>query len=126
MAIKVTAGRMVPSRFGHFSQSDMIGVPYGSKVRLVVDQQASDVLKGHFLSSRQRQAKASPISCDRHRSSGQLLFCPLPYTAPTICAFRTLALPHRTQILYLPDIASITSQLDIGPGSTVIEAGSSP
>lgn len=32
VAIKVTAGQMVPSRFGHFSQSDMIGVPFGSKV----------------------------------------------------------------------------------------------
>ncbi|BGP20478.1 tRNA (adenine-N(1)-)-methyltransferase catalytic subunit trm61 [Rhodosporidiobolus nylandii] len=35
----------------------------------------------------------------------------------------TLALPHRTQILYLPDIAFITSYLDIKPGSRVIEAG---
>ncbi|GAA5917866.1 hypothetical protein JCM5296_006662 [Sporobolomyces johnsonii] len=35
----------------------------------------------------------------------------------------TLALPHRTQILYLPDIAFITSYLDIKPGSQVIEAG---
>ncbi|SCV74578.1 BQ2448_7607 [Microbotryum intermedium] len=35
----------------------------------------------------------------------------------------TLALPHRTQILYLPDIAFITSFLDIKAGSTVIEAG---
>ncbi|GAA6013916.1 hypothetical protein JCM11491_000472 [Sporobolomyces phaffii] len=35
----------------------------------------------------------------------------------------TLALPHRTQILYLPDIAFITSYLNILPGSSVIEAG---
>ncbi|GAA5963154.1 hypothetical protein JCM3765_003627 [Sporobolomyces pararoseus] len=35
----------------------------------------------------------------------------------------TLALPHRTQILYLPDIAFITSYLNILPGSKVIEAG---
>jgi hypothetical protein len=37
---------------------------------------------------------------------------------------RTLALPHRTQILYLPDIAFITSYLDVKPGSQIIEAGS--
>jgi tRNA (adenine57-N1/adenine58-N1)-methyltransferase len=36
---------------------------------------------------------------------------------------RTLALPHRTQILYLPDIAFITSYLDIKSGTKVIEAG---
>lgn len=35
----------------------------------------------------------------------------------------TLALPHRTQILYLADIAFVTSWLDVKPGSKVIEAG---
>lgn len=39
---------------------------------------------------------------------------------------RTLALPHRTQILYMPDIAFITSFLDIKPASVVIEAGKLP
>ena len=37
----------------------------------------------------------------------------------------TLALPHRTQILYLADIAFITSWLHIRPGTVVIEAGAS-
>lgn len=35
----------------------------------------------------------------------------------------TLALPHRTQILYAPDISYISGKLRIRPGSTVIEAG---
>lgn len=35
----------------------------------------------------------------------------------------TLALPHRTQILYAPDISYIMSKLRITPGSRVIEAG---
>ncbi|KAJ7143578.1 tRNA methyltransferase complex subunit Cpd1 [Mycena crocata] len=35
----------------------------------------------------------------------------------------TLALPHRTQILYIADISFITSYLDIRRGSRVIEAG---
>jgi tRNA A58 N-methylase Trm61 len=35
----------------------------------------------------------------------------------------TLALPHRTQILYMPDISLILLELDIKPGSIVIEAG---
>ncbi|PLW08414.1 hypothetical protein PCANC_20091 [Puccinia coronata f. sp. avenae] len=35
----------------------------------------------------------------------------------------TLALPHRTQILYHPDISFVTSHLNIKPGSYVIEAG---
>ncbi|KAG8758866.1 tRNA (adenine-N(1)-)-methyltransferase catalytic subunit trm61 [Serendipita sp. 396] len=35
----------------------------------------------------------------------------------------TLSLPHRTQILYLADIAFIVTSLNIRPGCTVIEAG---
>lgn len=35
----------------------------------------------------------------------------------------TLALPHRTQILYAPDISYIISKLRVTPGTCVIEAG---
>ncbi|KZO97016.1 tRNA methyltransferase complex subunit Cpd1 [Calocera viscosa TUFC12733] len=35
----------------------------------------------------------------------------------------TLALPHRTQILYVADIAFITAMLGLKPGSIVLEAG---
>lgn len=35
----------------------------------------------------------------------------------------TLALPHRTQILYAPDMSFISMKLNMGPGSRVIEAG---
>ena len=47
-------------------------------------------------------------------------FCYLLRPTPEIWS---LALPHRTQILYMPDISFITSYLDIKPGQTVIEAG---
>ena len=35
----------------------------------------------------------------------------------------TVNLPHRTQILYTPDISMILLQLEVKPGSVVIEAG---
>ncbi|KAK9898133.1 tRNA methyltransferase complex GCD14 subunit, partial [Cystobasidium minutum MCA 4210] len=35
----------------------------------------------------------------------------------------SMSLPHRTQILYLPDIAYISAYLDIKPGTRVVEAG---
>ncbi|XP_037087033.1 LOW QUALITY PROTEIN: tRNA (adenine(58)-N(1))-methyltransferase catalytic subunit TRMT61A-like [Pollicipes pollicipes] len=35
----------------------------------------------------------------------------------------TLTLPHRTQILYTPDISMVLTQLELRPGSVVCEAG---
>ena len=35
----------------------------------------------------------------------------------------TLALPHRTQILYTTDISQVTLQLELRPGSVVLECG---
>lgn len=35
----------------------------------------------------------------------------------------TQTLPHRTQIIYTPDISMIVYQLDVKPGSIVVESG---
>ncbi|KAI0248651.1 1-methyladenosine methyltransferase catalytic subunit Gcd14 [Lactifluus subvellereus] len=85
-SLVVTPGNDFNSRYGHYRHSDLVGIPYGSKV-------GSSTGKGfiHIL-----------------RPTPELW---------------TLALPHRTQILYLADIAFITSWLHIRPGSIVIEAG---
>ncbi|KAI0685634.1 S-adenosyl-L-methionine-dependent methyltransferase [Cytidiella melzeri] len=82
----ISAGKELNNKFGVYRHSDLIGMPYGSKV-------GSRNGKGfiHVL-----------------RPTPELW---------------TLALPHRTQILYLADIAFVTSWLDIKPGSKVIEAG---
>ncbi|KAG6812303.1 hypothetical protein H0H92_003476 [Tricholoma furcatifolium] len=81
----ITPGKEFNSKFGNYRHSDLVGMPYGSKV-------GSRTGKGfiHVL-----------------RPTPELW---------------TMALPHRTQILYLADIAFITSHLDIKPGSRVIEA----
>ncbi|KZT11844.1 tRNA methyltransferase complex GCD14 subunit [Laetiporus sulphureus 93-53] len=82
----ITPGKEFNSKFGVYRHSDLVGVPYGSKI-------GSRNGKGfiHVL-----------------RPTPELW---------------TLALPHRTQILYLADIAFVCSWLNIKPGSRVIEAG---
>ncbi|EIW81220.1 tRNA methyltransferase complex subunit Cpd1 [Coniophora puteana RWD-64-598 SS2] len=82
----ITPGKDFNSKFGFYPHSDLIGVPYGSKVG-------------------SRNGKG---------------FIHLLRPTPELW---TMALPHRTQILYIADISFITSWLDIKPGSKVIEAG---
>ncbi|TFK87492.1 tRNA methyltransferase complex GCD14 subunit [Polyporus arcularius HHB13444] len=82
----ITPGKDLNTKYGYYRHSDLIGVPYGSKVR-------SRNGKGFFH-----------------------LLRPTP-------ELWTLALPHRTQILYLADIAFVEAWLDLKPGSKVIEAG---
>ncbi|CDO71668.1 hypothetical protein BN946_scf184915.g12 [Trametes cinnabarina] len=82
----ITPGKDLNSKYGYYRHDDLIGIPYGSKVR-------------------SRNGKG---------------FIHLLRPTPELW---TLALPHRTQILYLADIAFVTSCLNISPGSKVIEAG---
>jgi len=82
----IEAGKEFNSKFGNYRHSDLIGMPFGSKI-------GSTTGKGfiHVL-----------------RPTAELW---------------TMALPHRTQILYIADISFIMSYLDIRRGSRVIEAG---
>lgn len=86
LPLQVTQGQELNNRFGVYSHTDLIGLPYGTK-----------------LSSRNGRG-----------------FVYLLRPTPELW---TLALPHRTQILYLADIAFIVACLGVRPGSSVIEAG---
>ena len=84
--LRITAGQELNNKFGVFKHSELIGLPYGTKV-------------------------------SSHNGRG---FVYILRPTPELW---TLSLPHRTQILYLADIAFIVNGLDIRPGSSVIEAG---
>lgn len=45
------------------------------------------------------------------------------YILQPTCELWTLTLPHRTQIIYTPDISMIILQLELNPGKIVIESG---
>jgi tRNA (adenine57-N1/adenine58-N1)-methyltransferase len=85
-SLVITPGEHFNSKFGNYRHSDLVGIPFGSKVGSRNGKGFINVLR------------------------------PTP-------ELWTMALPHRTQILYLADIAFITSWLDIKQGSRVIEAG---
>ncbi|KAH9841394.1 tRNA methyltransferase complex GCD14 subunit [Rhodofomes roseus] len=82
----ITPGKELNGKYGVYRHSDLIGVPYGSKIGSRNGRGFIHVLR------------------------------PTP-------ELWTLALPHRTQILYIADIAFVSSWLNIKPGSRIIEAG---
>ncbi|THU97109.1 tRNA methyltransferase complex GCD14 subunit [Dendrothele bispora CBS 962.96] len=82
----IEPGKEFNSKFGSYRHSELVGVPYGSKVPSRTGKGFIHVLR------------------------------PTP-------ELWTLALPHRTQILYLADISFVTAYLGITSGSVVVEAG---
>ncbi|KAG8856450.1 tRNA (adenine-N(1)-)-methyltransferase catalytic subunit trm61 [Tulasnella sp. 330] len=85
-AITITSGQELNCRFGVYRHSDLIGMPFGTKV------------------------------ASRNKKGFVYVLRPTP-------ELWTLSLPHRTQILYVADIAFIISWLGIKAGSVVVEAG---
>ena len=94
----VTPGEIFHNKYGRYAHDDFIGQKYGAKASLVV-------------SLAQQQLHSKPP----HPGYVHLLR-PTP-------ELWTLSLPHRTQILYMPDIAYITMRLGVRCGGRVIEAG---
>lgn len=82
-------GKTFGNRFGTFHHADLIGIPYGSRVRA------------------------------RGKGSNQGWVVLLPFASD----LWTNALRHRTQILYLADIAFTLFMLDLKPGDVVFESG---
>ena len=91
----------------------MIGMRFGSRVRIVTRIHKVLII--------------SPTHPPLHSSDTQMA-SPAPHAGfihllrPTPSLW-SLSLPHRTQIVYLPDISFIMNELRIRPGSRIIEAG---
>ncbi|KAF5334305.1 hypothetical protein D9611_014138 [Ephemerocybe angulata] len=91
----VTPNAVLHNKWGQYPHNAFIGLPYGSKVR-----------------------SSAPSNSGRGGPSGGFLYILRP--TPELW---TLALPHRTQILYIADISFVVNWLNIGPGKRVVEAG---
>ena len=89
-------GKVYSNRFGHFHHDDIIGTGWG------------------------RKWEARSGSGGRKRGAQRMGYVYVLHPTPELW---TLALAHRTQILYTPDISMVLMQLGIKPGSVVIETG---
>lgn len=120
----VESGKETNSRYGQYPHDRMVGTPFGSKVCAAASwTRETKLIPGLPCRWPPRMAR-DLLTCSNQRLNyGKNL--PLNRSAfPGLrTCRRTLALPHRTQILYMPDIAFITSYLNISPGQRVIEAG---
>lgn len=99
--IKVKTDDVYQMKFGALRHNDLIGKEFGSKI--ICPRGYIHVL---------------PIDPGRTENC-------FDRRSTSVLELWTLSLPHRTQILYMPDISMILLELDIKPGSIVVEAGSS-
>jgi tRNA (adenine57-N1/adenine58-N1)-methyltransferase len=95
-------GAILNNRFGAFYHDDLLGRPYGLKWVSRTAGQGG------------RRRRGPP------KESAPKGFVFVLHPTPELW---TYALPHRTQIIYTPDISYITLQLDLKPGAVVIETG---
>jgi tRNA (adenine57-N1/adenine58-N1)-methyltransferase len=100
--IKVKLNDVYQTKFGALKHNDLIGKEFGSKIICT---------KGYVHALPIVPGKKNNLSF--YFSIFNKIYLEL----------WTLALPHRTQILYMADISLILLELDIKPGSIVIEAG---
>ncbi|CUS07187.1 unnamed protein product [Tuber aestivum] len=99
------------TRFGDFPHSSIVGIPYGSQVL------AAPLTNNDQNRKRKRRADASEGAAAEPISTGFL-----HVLAPT-AELWTASLPHRTQVVYMPDSSFILHKLQVRPGSVLIEAG---
>ena len=95
-------GGILNNRYGSFYHDDILGQPYGIKW----------VARSGTGGKRRRKAPAG--------GEGAKGFVYVLHPTPELW---TYALPHRTQIIYTPDISYITMQLELKPGAVVLETG---
>jgi len=94
----MTADGFYNTRHGRYSHSEMIGKKWGARVR---------------------RYDEAVLTIQLPSSNGKG-FLTLLHPTPE---WWTIALPHRTQILYLADISLIMMYLDVRPGKIVVESG---
>lgn len=111
--VTVEKGKEDSNPFGTFQHDDMIGRPWGSRV----SNESTPFISTFYLHSLTFSLSSLSSQVYAKNKRGYVfLLRPTP-------SLWTLSLPHRTQILYYPDICFVALKLNLGPGSKLIEAG---
>jgi tRNA (adenine57-N1/adenine58-N1)-methyltransferase len=105
--LTLVKGAKLQNKYGTYLHDDMIGTPYGSKVRRFAAHARSNL--GNHRSVLQIYSKSATRGY-----VFMLAFTPELWTR---------SLPHRTQVLYAADISMVVLQLALRPGSVVVESG---
>ena len=142
-------GRVTNTRFGSFPHSTLIDLPWGSQVRASRVDTGS---RGRRVPSSSSIAVSAPEPADSNSKKRKRSVANLPspnadgltlsdaevggeikeavvadsgfvHILPPTPETWTVAIPHRTQVVYTPDYSYILHRLRVRPGSVVIEAG---
>ncbi|KAG0635175.1 tRNA methyltransferase complex GCD14 subunit-domain-containing protein [Tuber brumale] len=103
---------MLNTRFGDFPHSSIVGIPYGSQVRAAP----------RTNNERNRKRKRMEEDAGEGETAEPVSTGFIHVLAPT-AELWTASLPHRTQVVYMPDSSFILHRLQVRPGSVLIEAG---
>lgn len=123
-------GVVVNTRYGSFPHSTLLNVPWGSQVR------ASQVDTGSRGRKRKRPAKDESGPEDQQgseagdgnagRNGAKVAVAATSgfvHVLPPTPELWTASLPHRTQVVYMPDYSYILHRIRARPGTRLIEAG---
>ncbi|KAI1818086.1 tRNA methyltransferase complex GCD14 subunit [Poronia punctata] len=121
-------GPVINTRFGSFPHSTLLHQPWGSQIRASVVDTGSRGRKRKMAQNadadtneNSTEAAASPASNTKDVKTAASGFIHILPPTPEIW---TSSLPHRTQVVYIPDYSYILHRIRARPGMQIIEAGS--
>eukprot|EP00475_Leptophrys_vorax_P030423 TRINITY_DN4557_c0_g1_i1.p1 TRINITY_DN4557_c0_g1~~TRINITY_DN4557_c0_g1_i1.p1 ORF type:complete len:462 (+),score=129.29 TRINITY_DN4557_c0_g1_i1:87-1472(+) len=115
--VRIEAGKFWSGRPGTFALTRFIGIPFGS---VVVADSGPGGMRGMRRKAQQAAAKGEQPQANSAAKKPRAGWVVVLEPTPDLW---TIALSHRTQILYSADISMILLHLEVGPGSVVYESG---
>ena len=101
----------------HISEGDTVVLYYGFDKMHQIRIDRTKVHQSQYGALKHEDLIGKPFGLKVHCSKGWL------YVLHPTPELWTVTLPHRTQILYSCDISMVTLQMDLKPGSIVVESG---